>query len=85
MSKLTSKISIEDMFNRAMAIKRYTVLYYDNFMSDEEKEIWKTLHDFQKASIILPFNLMLVRKNVDRRIVPSIKLNDNRIFIYPNR
>ena len=54
-------------------------------MSDEEKEIWKTLHDFQKASIILPFNLMLVRKNVDRRIVPSIKLNDNRIFIYPNR
>ncbi|BBD91055.1 hypothetical protein JMUB145_2510 [Staphylococcus caprae] len=85
MSKLTSKISIEDMFNRAMAIKRYTVLYYDDFMSDEEKEIWKTLHDFQKVSIILPFNLMLVRKNVDRRIVPSIKLNDNRIFIYPNR
>ena len=73
------------MFNRAMAIKRYTVLYYDDFMSDEEKEIWKTLHDFQKARIILPFNLMLVRKNVDRRIVPSIKLNDNRIFIYPNR
>ena len=63
MSKLTSKISIEDMFNRAMAIKRYTVLYYDDFMSDEE-EIWKTLHDFQKASIILPFNLMLVRKTL---------------------
>ncbi|MFW3611027.1 hypothetical protein ACN9U3_01475 [Staphylococcus caprae] len=78
-------ISVEDMLNRALEIKKYTVLYYDDLMSDEEKEIWNTLHDFQKASIILPFNLMLVRKNVDRRIVPSIKLNDNRIYIYPNR
>ncbi|MBE7304046.1 hypothetical protein K4P18_05360 [Staphylococcus epidermidis] len=35
--------------------------------------------------VILPFNLMIARNDVDRRIVPSIKLNDDRIFIYPNR
>ncbi|WP_391039695.1 hypothetical protein ACFDA4_04420 [Staphylococcus epidermidis] len=73
-------ISIEDMYNRAMAIKKCSVIYYDDLMNDKE------LSKIQKGlGVILPFNLMIARNGVDRRIVPSIKLNDDRIFIYPNR
>ncbi|MEB7329211.1 hypothetical protein [Staphylococcus haemolyticus] len=79
-------ISIEDMYNRAMAIKKYSVIYYDDLMNDKERAVWNTLSKTHKGlGVILPFNLMIARNGVDRRIVPSIKLNDDRIFIYPNR
>ncbi|MEJ7421044.1 hypothetical protein [Staphylococcus haemolyticus] len=79
-------ISIEDMYNRAMAIKKCSVIYYDDLMNDKERAVWHTLSKIQKGlGVILPFNLMVARNGVDRRIVPSIKLNDDRIFIYPNR
>ena len=79
-------ISIEDMYNRAMAIKKCSVIYYDDLMNDKERAVWHTLSKIQKGlGVILPFNLMIVRNGVDKRIVPSIKLNDDRIFIYPNR
>ncbi|WP_415430230.1 hypothetical protein [Staphylococcus borealis] len=69
------------MYNRAMAIKRQTTITYEDLMSKQELEVWKTLNRAQRIGIILPFNLMLVTNKTDRRIVPSIKLNDNRIFI----
>ena len=79
-------ISIEDMYNRAMAIKKCSVIYYDDLMNDKERAVWHTLSKIQKGlGVILPFNLMIARNGVDRRIVPYIKLNDDRIFIYPNR
>ena len=79
-------ISIEDMYNRAMAIKKCSVIYYDDLMNDKERAVWHTLSKIQKGlGVKLPFNLMIARNGVDRRIVPSIKLNDDRIFIYPNR
>lgn len=79
-------ISIEDMYNRAMAIKKCSVIYYDDLMNDKERAVWHTLSKIQKGlGVILSFNLMIARNGVDRRIVPSIKLNDDRIFIYPNR
>ncbi|WP_415426575.1 hypothetical protein [Staphylococcus borealis] len=74
-------ISVKDMYNRAMAIKRQTTITYEDLMSKQELEVWKTLNRAQRIGIILPFNLMLVTNKTDRRIVPSIKLNDNRIFI----
>lgn len=37
------------MINRAMAIKLYGVMYYDDLMNDEEKEIQNTLHDFSES------------------------------------
>lgn len=51
-------------------------------MTDKEIEIWNELHTAERVGIILSFNLMLVKNGVDRRIVPSMKLNDDRIFIY---
>lgn len=53
-----------------------------DLMTDKEIEIWNELNAAEKVGIILSFNLMLVKNSVDRRIVPSVKLNDNRIFIY---
>ena len=51
-------------------------------MTDKEIKIWNELNAAERVGIILPFNLMLVKNGVDRRrIVPSIKLNDDRIFI----
>lgn len=76
------QINVNDMFDRAMSIKENTVITYTDLMTDKEVEIWKELHAAERVGVILPFNLMLVRNNVDRRIVPSVKLNDDRIFIY---
>lgn len=78
-------INVEDIYNRAMAMKHYSVIYYDDLMNDKEREVWNTLNKTQRVGIILPFNLMIAKNGVDRRIVPSVKLNDDRIFIYPNR
>lgn len=51
-------------------------------MTDKEIEIWNKSNAAERVGIILSFNLMLVKNGVDRRIVPSVKLNDDRIFIY---
>ena len=53
-----------------------------DLMTDKEIEIWNELNAVERIGIILSFNLMLVKNGVDRRIVPSVKLNDDRIFIY---
>lgn len=75
------QININGMFDRAMSIKENSVITYTDLMTDKEIEIWNELNAAEKVGIILSFNLMLVKNSVDRRIVPSIKLNDDRIFI----
>lgn len=50
-------------------------------MTNNEIEIWNEIHVSERAGIILPFNLLLVKNGADRRIVPSVKLNDDRIFM----
>lgn len=79
------QININDMFDRAMSIKENTVITYTDLMTDKEIEVWNELNAAERIGIILSFNLMLVRNDVDRRIVPSMKLNDDRIFIYLNK
>lgn len=76
------QININDMFDRAMSIKENTVITYTDLMTNKEIEIWNELNAAERVGIILSFNLMLVKNGVDRRIVPSVKLNDDRIFIY---
>lgn len=83
--KKLEMISVKDMYNRAMAIKRQTTITYEDLMNDKERAVWNTLNKTQRVGIILPFNLMIAENGVDTCIVPSIKFNDNRIFIYPNR
>jgi len=58
------------------------VITYTDLMTDKEIEIWNKSNAAERVGIILSFNLMLVKNGVDRRIVPSVKLNDDRIFIY---
>ncbi|GEU18844.1 hypothetical protein LamDB_48600 [Bacillus anthracis] len=76
------QININDMFDRAMSIKENTVITYTDLMTDKEIVIWNELNAAERVGVILSFNLMLVKNSVDRRIVPSVKLNDDRIFIY---
>ncbi|MBB4833079.1 hypothetical protein HNO90_001470 [Staphylococcus hominis] len=75
------QININDMFDRAMSIRENTVITYTDLMTNKEIEIWNELNAAERVGIILSFNLMLVKNDVDRRIVPSMKLNDDRIFI----
>lgn len=75
------KIDVNDMFDRAMSIRENTVITYTDLMTNKEIEIWNELNAAERVGIILSFNLMLVKNGVDRRIVPSMKLNDDRIFI----
>lgn len=79
------QIDVNDRFDRAMSIKKNTVITYTDLMTDKEIEIWNELNAAERVGIILSFNLMLVKNGVDRRIVPSVKLNDDRIFIYLNK
>ncbi|MEX3459110.1 hypothetical protein [Staphylococcus hominis] len=67
-----------------MSIKENTVITYTDLMTDKEIEIWNELNAAERVGIILSFNLMLVKNGVDRRIVPSVKLNDDRVFIFDN-
>ncbi|EKS27212.1 hypothetical protein ACUXOR_002183 [Staphylococcus pasteuri] len=67
------QINVENMFNRAMSIKENTVITYTDLMTNKELEIWKELHAAERVGIILPFNLMLVKNDVGRRIVTSIR------------
>ncbi|MCY1616142.1 hypothetical protein NW130_08645 [Staphylococcus pettenkoferi] len=53
-------------------------------MTDKEIEMWNALNAAERVGIILFFNLMLVNNGVDRRIVPPVKLNGDRIFNYSN-
>ena len=53
-----------------------------DLMTDKEIKIWNELKAAERVGIILSFNLLLVKNGVDRRIVPSVKLDDDRIFIY---
>lgn len=53
-----------------------------DLMTDKEIKIWNELHVAERVGIILSFNLMLVKNGVDKRIVLSVKLNDDRMFIY---
>lgn len=55
-----------------------------DLMTDKEIELWNELNAAERVGIILSFNLMLVKNGVDRKIVPYVKLNDDRIFIYSN-
>ena len=75
------QIDVNDMFNRAMSIRENTVITYTDLMTDKEIKIWNELNAAERVGIILSFNLMLVKNGVDRRIVTSVKLNDDRIFI----
>ena len=51
-----------------------------DLMTYKEIKIWNELNAAERVGIILSFNLMLVKNGVDRRIVPSVKLNDDRLF-----
>ncbi len=53
-----------------------------DLMTYKEIKIWNELNAAERVGIILSFNLLLVKNGVDRRIVPSVKLDDDRIFIY---
>lgn len=75
------QININDMFDRGMSIKENTVITYTDLMTDKEIEIWNELNAAERVGVILSFNLILVKNGVDKRIVPSVKLNDDRIFI----
>lgn len=81
MCSKVEQIDVNDMFNRAMSIRENTVITYTDLMMDKEIKIWNELNAAERVGIILSFNLMLVKNGVDRRIVPSVKLNDDRIFI----
>ncbi|ASJ94388.1 hypothetical protein CFE88_09190 [Staphylococcus epidermidis] len=79
------QININDMFDRAMSIKENTVITYTDLVTDKEIEVWNELYAAKRVDIILPFNLMLVKNDVGRRIVPSIRLDDKRVnnhFLY---
>ncbi|MCI2848326.1 hypothetical protein [Staphylococcus hominis] len=68
-------------FEYMYKIKKVSVITYTDLMTDKEVEIWNELNAAERAGIILSFNLMLVKNGVDRRIVPSVKLGNDRIYV----
>ena len=73
-------IDYNAMVERAKQFKHTTVQVTD-LMSYEEKEIWNNMHEVYKGSLRLAFVLLLIKLYLDRQIVYSVYLNDDRIFI----
>lgn len=73
-------IDYNAMVERAKQLKHTTVQVTD-LMSDEEKSIWNNMHEVYKGSLRLAFVLLLIKLDLDRQIVYSVYLNDDRIFI----
>lgn len=73
-------IDYKAMVERAKQLKHTTVQVTD-LMTDEEIEIWGYMHEVQKGSLRLAFVLLLIELDLDRQIVYSVYLNDDRIFI----
>ncbi|AVQ35815.1 hypothetical protein [Staphylococcus kloosii] len=73
-------IDYNAMVERAKQLKHTTVQVTD-LMSAEEKEIWNNMHEVRKSSLRLAFVLLLIKLDLDRQIVYSVYLNDDRIFI----
>lgn len=73
-------IDYNAMVERAKKLNKVTIKHTD-LMTDVEKEIWQNLEIIYQDSIRLEFALLLVKNNLDRKIVLSPYLNDDRIFI----
>ena len=73
-------IDYNAMVERAKQLKHTTIQITD-LMSDEEKAIWDKMHEVHKGSIRLAFVLLLIKLGLERQIVCSVYLNDDRIFI----
>jgi hypothetical protein len=73
-------IDYNAMVERGKQLKHTTIQITD-LMSDEEKAIWDNMHEVHRGSIRLAFVLLLIKLDLDRQIVCSVYLNDDRIFI----
>ena len=69
------QINVNDMFNRAMSIRENTVITYTDLMTDKEIKIWNELNAAERVGIILPFNLMLVKKGTFERNPDTGRMN----------
>lgn len=79
------EIDVDRMIDKALSYKgKRNVTIYD-LMTEEEASIYRDMHESKRISVKLPFNLRLVRMGIDRKIVPSIRLGDDRIFINPGK
>lgn len=78
------KIDVDRMIDKALTYKGKHIVTICDLMTDDEAEIFCNMNESEKTSVHLPFNIRLVRRNVDRIIVPSIRLGDNRVFINPS-
>lgn len=74
-------IDINAMYQKALTFHNVTITYTD-LMTEDEAKIWCGLHEVHQSSIRLSFVLLLIKNDMDRQIVPSIKLNDDSIRIY---
>lgn len=79
------KIDVDRMIDKALTYKGKHIVTICDLMTDDEVEIFCHMNESEKTSVHLPFNIRLVRRNVDRIIAPSIILGDNRIFINPSK
>ncbi|WP_040807072.1 MULTISPECIES: hypothetical protein [Staphylococcus] len=77
------KIDVDRMIDKALTYKGKHIVTICDLMTDDEEGIFCHMNESEKTSVHLPFNIKLVRRSVDRVIVPSIRLGDDRIFINP--
>lgn len=73
-------IDYKAMVERAKQLK-HTIVEVTDLMNEEEIEIWNNMHEVKKGSLRLAFVLLLIKLDLDRQIVYSVYLNDDRIFI----
>ena len=73
-------IDTHGMIEKALNMKSTTILFKD-LMTDEEKENYTKMHQLERDSVRWSFTEELIKRNLDRKVVLSVKLGDDTAYI----
>ncbi|WP_133174083.1 hypothetical protein [Staphylococcus agnetis] len=73
-------IDTHRMIEKALQMQPSTVQFID-LMTDEEKEKYTKMHKLESDSVRWKFTEELIKRKLDRKVVLSVKLGDDTVYI----
>ena len=68
------------MIEKALQMQS-TTLKFSDLMIDKEKEKYNNMHKVEKDAARWKFTEELIKRKIDRKIVLSVKLGDDTVYI----
>ncbi|QIN27167.1 hypothetical protein GJU84_08930 [Staphylococcus chromogenes] len=73
-------IDTHGMIEKALNMK-FTTIKLKDLMTDEEKVKYTKMHQLERDSVRWSFTEELIKRNLDRKVVLSVKLGDDTLYI----